>query len=112
MKVSFEGIGESVVTFYNNGASAGYPVKMTGNGEVGACANGDRFFGVSLSSEGDFAAIQTEGYVELPYSGAAPAVGFSKLSANGSGGVKTDANGGEFLVIEVDTVNKVIGISL
>ncbi len=94
MKVSFEGIGESVVTFYNsksNAAEVCAPVKMSGSGEVAKCAAGDRFFGVALTSEGDFAAVQNGGYAEMAYTGSAPAAGFAKLSANGSGGVKVDA---------------------
>ena len=116
MKVSFEGIGESVVTFYNddtNGAAAGAPVKMSGNGEVSKCAAGDRFFGVALANEGDFAAVQTGGYAQLKYSGAAPNVGFATLAGDGDGGVKTvTTGGGEFLVVDVDTANKILGIML
>lgn len=116
MKVSFEGIGESVVTFYNSataGAAAGEPVKMTDNGEVGACGSGDKFIGLALTAEGEYCAVQTKGYAQTVYSGTAPAVGYAKLSGNGSGGVKSDAaNGREILVIDVDTVNKLVGIVL
>lgn len=116
MKVSFEGIGESVVTFYNddtNGAGAGAPVKMSGNGEVSACGAGERFFGVALANEGDFAAVQTGGYVQLSYSGTAPAAGYVQLAADGDGGVKVvTTGGGEFLAFEVDEANKTVGIML
>jgi len=115
VKVSFQGIGESVVTFYNsrtNGAISGEPVKMSGNGEVAHCADGDRFFGVALASDGGFAAVQTDGYAEINYSGIAPAVGFTKLAADGTGGVKTAETGGEFLVVEVDAANKTVGLML
>ncbi len=115
MKVSFEGIGESVVTFYNSktsAAAAGVPVRMSGNGEVSACADGERFFGYALSCDKDFAAVQTAGYIELGYTGTAPTVGFTKLAANGSGGVKAAETGGEFLVIDVDTANKIVGLML
>lgn len=113
MKVSFEGIGESVVTFYNSktaAAGAGVPVKMSGNGEVSVCAEGERFFGVALACDPDFAAIQMNGYVELGYTGTAPAVGFAKLVSNGAGGVKTAETGREFLIVDVDTVSKTIGL--
>lgn len=116
MKVSFEGIGESVVTFYNsssNGAAAGQVVKISGNGEVATCAAGDRFFGLALSCEGDYAAVQNGGYAVVSYSGTTDlSVGFAALSANGTGGVKADEDGGEFLIIEVDTVNKKAGLML
>lgn len=115
MKVSFEGIGESVVTFYNSktaAAGAGNPVKISGNGEVSVCADGDRFFGVALACDSDFAAIQMGGYVELGYTGTAPAVGFRKLVSNSTGGVITAETGREFLVVDVDTVSKTIGLML
>jgi len=115
VKVSFEGIGESVVTFYNSktaAASAGTPVKMSGNGEVSACADGNRFFGAALACDADFAAVQTGGYVKLVYSGTAPTVGFVKLASDGDGGVKLAETGGEFLIIDVDTVGKTIGLML
>jgi len=115
VKVSFEGIGESVVTFYNgssNAAAAGVPVKMSGNGEVSACSDGERFFGVAQSCDADFAAVQTSGYIELKYTGTAPTVGYAKLAANGSDGVKAAETGGEFLVAEVDSTNKILGLML
>ncbi len=115
MKVSFEGIGESVVTFYNSAvsaATAGVTVKMSGNGEVSACEDGNRFFGYALACDTDFAAVQTAGYIELGYTGTAPAVGFVKLAANGAGGVKADEAGEEFLVVDVDTANKILGLML
>ena len=116
MKVSFEGIGESVVTFFNsdvNGVkAAGVPVKMSGNGEVAGCGDGDRFFGVSIYRDDGFASIQNGGYVEMAYSGADPAAGYANLLANGAGGVKKGAAGSEFLIIGVDTVNKTLGFML
>lgn len=116
MKVSFEGIGESVVTFYNDGentAVEGAPVAMSGNGTVSRSADGARFFGVALACEDGFAAVQTKGYVRLKYSGTAPAVGFGKLAADGTGGVKTDAGtGGEFLIVDVDAGDMTLGFML
>ena len=116
MKVSFEGIGESVVTFYNSdgaAAKAGDPVMLSGNGEICTCSEGERLIGVALACDESFAAVQTKGYIELPYSGEAPAVGYASLVANGLGGVKAAASGGgEFLIIEVDEAAKVLGLML
>ena len=117
MKVSFEGIGESVVTFLNNeanGAKAGDTVKVSGSGEVRACADGDRFAGVSLWSDKDAAAVQVQGFVTMPYTGTAPALGFSRLACSGGGYVKsvTGTSGGEYLVLEVDTSAKTVGFIL
>ena len=116
MKVSFEGIGESVITFYNSdgtAAKAGEPVMLSGNGEIRACSEGERLIGVALACDESFAAVQTMGYIELPFSGTAPDVGYEMLVANGAGGVKTaEAGGGEFLIIEVDEAAKVLGFML
>lgn len=116
MKVSFEGIGESVITFYNSessAATAGVPVKMSANGEISACADGDRFLGVALDCNEDFAAVQTGGYIEVSYSGTAPAVGYVSLAADGTGKVKAaESGGGQFLIVEVDTTNKILGLML
>jgi len=48
-------------------------------------------------------------YVELEYTGTAPTVGYSKLLASAAGKVKADSDGAEFLVLKVDTTNKIVG---
>ena len=40
--------------------------------------------------------------VKISSTGTAPALGWSGLSANGSGGVKADASGHEYLVVNVE----------
>lgn len=115
MKVSFEGVGESVITFYNSesaAAAAGEPVKMSGNGEVSKCAAGDRFFGVAVNCEGGFAAVQNRGFAVVSYSGEDLAPGYAAVSADGNGGVKADEEGAELLIVEADTTNKKVGIML
>ena len=45
-RVSFEGIGEVMATFYaGEGVKGGQVVKLGGDGEVAPCAAGERFFG-------------------------------------------------------------------
>lgn len=108
MKVSFGGIGETVATFYNNSTSAaisGEPVKVSGNGEVSRCASGDRFCGIAISAEESFVSVQTGGFVTMPYSGTAPALGYVKLVADGAGGVKTGTSGSEYLIVGVDSAD-------
>lgn len=116
MKVSHEGIGESVVTFYNSKqhpAAVGVPVKMSANGEVSACVSGDKFFGVCIACDSEFTAVQTAGYVKLGYTGATvPTVGFVSLAADGSGGAAVNASGREFLVIDVDKTSASAGVVL
>ena len=115
MKVSFGGIGESVATFYNSesaGASAGNLVKVSGNGEVAACANGNAICGLCISADDNFAAVQISGFVKATYSGTAPVLGHVKLSAAGGNVVKADSSGREYLVIELDAAAKTVGFIL
>jgi len=105
MKVSYEGIGEVTATFQvGPGVKAGQVVKMGGSGRVESCNVGDRFCGVALAPVQGYGAIQVGGFAAVDYSGAAPAVGFVRLAADGNGGVAVDeANGGEVLVAAVDS---------
>lgn len=49
----------------------------------------------------------TAGYT-VPEAGAAPAVGWSGLSADGEGGVQADVDGSTYLVVDVDTTAKTV----
>lgn len=113
MNISFSGIGEQYVTFLSQNEEAGIPVAMSANGTVAAAANGSSFCGIAVSAKNDMNAVRTGGYVKLPYTGTAPAVGYTKLASNGSGGVTVSAaNGREYLVVEVDTAAKTVGFFL
>jgi len=102
MKVSFEGIGEIVAGFYNDGAACGEICKISGDGRVSAAAAGDRFLGLVLDCDEAFATVAVCGFVTAAYSGAVPGAGFVKLSADGSGGVKLDSAGAEYAVVCAD----------
>ena len=68
MKVSFEGVGEQVLSFNKaSGVTKGALVKMSANSTVKACDAGDRFMGVCIASGDAFAEVKTAGYVELGY---------------------------------------------
>lgn len=115
MSISFGGIGEYAATFYNDSSApaiAGKLVKISGNGEVSACSEGEVFAGACISAGTEFAAVQLRGFVKLPYSGTAPNLGFSKLSADADGGIKADSTGREYLVVEVDTSASIAGLFL
>jgi hypothetical protein len=108
MKVSFDGIGEQAATFSNKrdaGAKQGSPAKMSGNGEVSACADNDRFFGICLSEKDGFAAIQTHGFITVSYTGPAGTIGYGRLAAGTGGAVKFVAGtvGSEYLIVDVNT---------
>lgn len=108
MKVSFEGIGESVVTLHSAGNTAGKCVKLSANKTVAACAAGDGVAGLSLADNGGFASVQLGGVVTVPYTGTAPVAGFKILVADGTGGVKTATSGSEYLVLDVDSTAKTV----
>ena len=105
MKLSYEGIGQWAATFAASQVSEGEMVKVSGNGTVVACAAGDGFCGMvlSVSRGGDACTVALGGMVQAAYTGTAPALGWSGLSANGTGGVKADSVGHSYLVVDVDS---------
>ena len=110
MKVSFEGVGEQVLSFMKvSGVEKGSLVKLSANATVAKCAAGDNFAGVCIKADDSFADVKTAGYVELGYTGTAPAVGYAKLTAAGDGKVKTADTGREYLIIKVDSAAAVVG---
>ena len=113
MKISFDSIGEKLATFAAaEGLAEGAPCKVTASGTVGACSAGDKFCGVSGSVRAGAAAVVLGGLAELPYTGTAPALGWTKLAADGAGGVKAADSGREVLVVTVDTGAKTAGLFL
>ena len=113
MKVELNGFGEKMVTFEAvQGTAAGMPIMMSANGEVAPCAAGKLFCGIAGNVRGEFAAVQLSGYVKVPYSGTAPAVGYQAFSGDGAGKVKVDSAGRQLLVVDVDTATAVCGIIL
>ena len=108
MKVSFDGIGDSLITFMNDGVKKGEICKVGAAGTVAPCAAGNAFDGLAVFAEGEYAGVRLRGFVTAPYTGTAPAVGRAVLAANGSGGVKTAENGNTYIVVDKDTVNKTV----
>lgn len=104
MKVSYEGIGQLCASF-SCGADVteGTLVKASANGTVSVCAAGEEFCGAvaAVSHDGTGCSVQLKGFVTAEFTGAAPAVGFGTLCADGAGGVKT---GGSIsrLIVAVD----------
>lgn len=114
-KVSFEGIGELAATFYHDDATKAELVTMSGNNRVKDCASGATFIGICTNVNALTAQVQLHGYVQLPYTGStAPSVGYCRLAANGSGGVSVagSSTGREYLVLDVDTTDAVVGFML
>ena len=102
-KVSFEGIGEVVATFYaGEGVKAGQVVKIGGDSSVAPCAAGECFCGVATSVKAGCAGVQVE--VKSPYSWrhSSEQGGKVALAAEGTGGVKKAAGGQEYWVVADD----------
>ncbi len=114
MKLSYEGIGQWAATFSAAGAVVGEVVKLSENGTVAACNADEEFCGVVLSTSraGDACAVALGGLVTTGYSGTAPALGWSGLHADGTGGVKAAAAGRSHLVVDVDADGKTVTFTL
>ena len=110
MNVSFEEIGRLTVTFAHGGCEAGQVCRVSANGTVAPCADGDKFCGVIEGVRGSFAAVQVAGFAAVKFSGDV-AAGYVSLCADGSGGVKS-GDGREHLVVSVDETAKTAVIKL
>ena len=110
MNVSFEEIGHLAATFADGGCTAGQVCKLSGNGTVAPCAEGDKFCGVTEGVRGGYAAVQVAGFAAVAFSGTV-AVGYVDLCADGNGGVKA-GSGREYLVVSVDENAKTAVIKL
>ena len=106
---SFEDIGAVMATFaVGEGVEGGQVVKMTANGTVGACSEGDAFCGVALEPRKGAAAVQVKGFVTVSCTGSRT-LGWTALAADGKGGVKAAASGGvTALVVSVGTGSAVV----
>ena len=110
MNVSFEEIGRLSVTFMQSGCAGGQVCKVSGNGTVAPCAEGDKLCGIVEHVRGAHAAVQVAGFAEVHITGAV-GLGYVNLCADGIGGVKTGA-GREYLVVSVDENAKTAVIKL
>lgn len=110
--VSFNGIGQWCATFLGEDITLGSVVKVGSARTVAACAAGDPFCGVAVAGRDGAYSVQVGGFVTVGYSDAAPAVGFTGLSADGSGGVKSDESGVKRWVAECDETAKTVTVLL
>ena len=114
----YGGIGRWAATFTCSGeVDEGAVVKLSGSGTVSACAAGEKFGGVVISAARDKAAcaVALGGLVTVGYTGAAPAAGWTALTADGSGGVKTAGESDavrEVLVVDADTAAQTVTFAL
>ena len=104
MNFSYEGIGQWAASFGCADVKEGMPVKMAEAKTVGKCADGDSFCGVAVSvaKDGKACAVALGGMVTVAFTGGAPALGWTGLSAGGEDCVKADETGRSYLVVDVD----------
>ena len=100
MNVSFEESGRLSVTFAQAGCQAAQVCKVSGNGKVAPCAEGEKLCGIVEHVRGGHAAVQVAGFAEVKYTGTI-SLGYVNLCADGQGGVKA-GSGREYLVVSVD----------
>ena len=112
MQVSFEEIGRLSATFAAESGEAGNVCKMSGNGKVAPCADGDGFIGIMEGIRKGVAGVQLHGFAQVGYTGTAPDVGYVNLTADGNGGVKVSESGKAYLVVSVDAAAKTATIEL
>ena len=116
MSVAFDGMDNLVVTFRCSGTvEAGSPVILSANDTVADGGTGKAPIGVLLQKRGNYAAVQIRGYVTLPYTGTAPALGWQELMTNGSQGLRTVTTGEAgkaCLVVRVDEETSTLGLFL
>ena len=112
-KISFEDIGAVVATFAAKSDTVpGQVVKITANGEVGACSANDAFTGLALSLRDGYAGVQLQGFFPVSTTGTVN-LGRCNLAADGSGGVQAATTGGvPALVVQVDSTTKTAVICL
>lgn len=110
--VSFNGIGQWCATFLGEDIPEGSVVKVSEAQTAAACGAGDPFCGVAVAGRDGAVSVQVGGFVTVGYSEGTPAVGFTGLSANGSGGVKSDESGVKRWVVETDETAQTVTVLL
>ena len=107
-KISFDDIGNVMATFYaDEGVEDGQVVKVTANGTVGPCAQGDVFCGVAGQARKGAVAVQVGGFMQVGITGEV-GLGRVKLAADGKGGVQADDSGVEALVVQTEQDGKAV----
>ena len=112
--ISYRGFNSNVITIETNGEiGKSTPVTVKSTDLCNAANDGENFVGIAVCQRDNLASVQIEGYVEVKYSGNAPATGYTKLCADGKGGVKSSTSASIFYkVLMVDSANNLVGFIL
>ena len=108
-KISFEDIGAVVATFLVDGdVKGGQVVKVSADGTVAPCSDGDAFCGVALEPRKGAAGVQVKGFVTVSAQSKL-SLGWQELAADGNGGVKSgEGSGVRALVVSAEDSGAVI----
>ncbi len=107
-KISFDDIGNVMATFYaDQGVEDGQVVKVTANGTVGPCEQGDTFCGVAGQARKGAVAVQVGGFMQVNITGEM-GLGRVKMAADGKGGVQAAEDGVQALVVQVEQDGKAV----
>lgn len=110
MSISLNGYDVNCITLRKLGEEPVLgPIDIKEQKIASAATSGTNIHAVAVANRGDYVTVQTTGYVELPYSGSAPALGVTKIACNGMGGVSVSTASTDHLIVTVDTKNKKVG---
>lgn len=112
MNISYDGIGQLVVTFPAGDCVEGQVCMLDSLGRACTCAESDAFIGFVQSVDKNMASVIVEGFVKVSYTGTPPCYGSCGLLADGNGGVLCCDDVECYLVAELDTVSKTCVIKL
>jgi hypothetical protein len=107
MNVNFNGFNENVLTFIADASltKTGVPVKITGDGTVGACGGNEAFCGICVGLRDGYAAVQLSGYIRGK-ANVKIEPGYKRLASGSTGDIATNACGREYLVL-YSTANEI-----
>lgn len=114
MNVGFKGLLNAEATFDTiTPAESGQLVKVTGNGIVTKAVD-EEFSGIVTKAEDSFVSVQLKGYIEMKYTGDAPAHGIVNLKAGSNANEITVAKTGgvTVTVVYVNTTDSIVGFIL
>lgn len=111
MNYSFNGLNEAVTTFSGN-VSVGDIVVIGDNCSVSKAVADKDIMGVCVSKNYGVVGVMLRGTAEVKYSGAAPVLGYTGLVTAGNNMVKVSESGIKYLVLNVDTANRIAVILL
>lgn len=107
----FSGFNTKEITLHaDENVKENSAVVFADDSTVKAAATGEIPCGICTKIRNGLASVVFAGHVTVPFSGTAPGLGYHKLSADGNGGIKTDANGKYCLVVYVNEADKTADI--